>query len=144
MNKELNLSVVNVNGNNSLPIITEDTKTRHAWVPFGVYGHDDFFDAVTLAYNTSTTNAACIEGIADLIYGKGLYSKDETFNTTLNRIMPQEDVKRAAFDLKLFGNAAFQIYWNDDHTKIIKIYHTPAPSRGAEKIYDNPRIENYY
>jgi hypothetical protein len=144
MNKELNLSVVNVNGNNALPIITEDTKTRHAWVPFGVYGHDDFFDAVTLAYNTSTTNAACIEGIADLIYGKGLYSKDETFNTTLNRIMPQEDVKRAAFDLKLFGNAAFQIYWNDDHTKIIKIYHTPAQTLRAEKIYDNPRIENYY
>jgi hypothetical protein len=144
MNKELNLSVVNVNGNNSLPIITEDTKTRHAWVPFGVYGHDDFFDAVTLAYNTSTTNAACIEGIADLIYGKGLYSKDQTFNTTLNRIMPQEDVKRAAFDLKLFGNAAFQIYWNDEHTKIIKIYHTPAQTLRAEKIYDNPRIENYY
>ena len=144
MNKEMNFSVVNVNGNNALPIITEDTKTRHAWVPFGVYGHDDFFDAVTLAYNTSTTNAACIEGIADLIYGKGLYSKDEAFNTTLNRIMPQEDIKRAAFDLKLFGNAAFQIYWNDEHTKIIKIYHTPAQTLRAEKIYDNPRIENYY
>jgi hypothetical protein len=144
MNKELNLSVVNVNGNNSLPIITEDTKTRHAWVPFGVYGHDDFFDAVTLAYNTSTTNAACIEGIADLIYGKGLYSKDESFNTTLNRIIPQEDVKRAAFDLKLFGNAAFQVYWNDDHTKIIRLYHVPAQTLRAEKIFDNPRIENYY
>ena len=144
MNKELNLSVVNVNGNNSLPIITEDTKTRHSWVPFGVYGHDDFFDAVNLAYNTSTTNAACIEGIADLIYGKGLYSKDETFNTTLNRIIPQEDVKRAAFDLKLFGNAALQVYWNDDHSKIIKIYHVPAQTLRAEKIYDNPRIQNYY
>ena len=144
MNKELNLSVVNVNGNNSLPIITEDTKTRHAWVPFGVYGHDDFFDAVTIAYNSSTTNAACIEGIADLIYGKGLYSKDESFNTTLNRIIPQEDVKRAAFDLKLFGNAAFQVYWNDDHTKIIRLYHVPAQTLRAEKIFDNPRIENYY
>ncbi len=144
MNKELNLSVVNVNGNNSLPLITEDTKTRHTWVPFGIYGQDDFFAAVNLAYNTSTTNSACVEGIADLIYGKGLYSKDEAFNKTLNKIIPQEDIKRAAFDLKLFGNAAFQIYWNDDHTKIIKIYHVPVQTVRAEKIYDNPRIQNYY
>jgi len=145
MNKQTNFSVVNVgNGNNSLPLITEDTKTRYTWVPFGVYGHDDFFAAVNLAYNTSTTNAACIEGIADLIYGKGLYSKDEGFNETLNRIIPQEDVKRLAFDLKLFGNGALQIYWNDEHTKIIKMYHVPVQTLRAEKIYDNPRIQNYY
>ena len=144
MNKELNLSVVNVNGQNSLPIITEDTKTRYAWVPFGVFGHDDFFAAVNLTYNTSTTTAACIEGISDLIYGKGLYSKDETFNDTLNRLIPQEDIKRLAFDLKLFGNGALQIYWNDEHTKIIKMYHVPVQTLRAEKIFDNPRIQNYY
>ena len=145
MNKQTNFSVVNVgNGNNTLPLITEDTKTRYSWVPFGVYGHDDFFQAVTLAYNTSTTNSACVEGIADLIYGKGLYSKNEGFNDTLNRIIPQEDVKRLAFDLKLFGNGALQVYWNDDHTKIIKLYHVPVQTLRAEKIYDNPRIQNYY
>jgi hypothetical protein len=145
MNKQANFSIVNVgNGNNSLPLITEDTKSRYAWVPFGVYGQDDFFQAVNLAYNTSTTNAACVEGIADLIYGKGLYSKDEGFNTTLNRIIPQEDVKRLAFDLKLFGNGALQVYWNDEHTKIIKLYHVPVQTLRAEKIYDTPRIQNYY
>ena len=109
MKGQTNFSVVNVgNGNNSLPLITEDTKSRYGWVPFGVYGQDDFFAAVNVAYNTSTTNAACIEGIADLIYGKGLYSKNEGFNDTLNRLIPQEDVKRLAFDLKLFGNGALQ------------------------------------
>ena len=145
MKGQTNFSVVNVgNGNNTLPVITEDIKSRYGWVPFGVYGQDDFFQAVNLCYNTSTTNAACIEGIADLIYGKGLYSKDEAFNDTLNRLIPQEDVKRMAFDLKLFGNAAMQIYWNDEHTKIIKIYHVPVQTLRAEKIYDNPRIQNYY
>ena len=78
--KKLNVGgVVNVN-NNTMPIINEDSKTRYAWIPFGVYGHDDFFTAVTAAYNVSTTNAACVEGLADLIYGKGLYSKDQTKN----------------------------------------------------------------
>ncbi len=42
-----NFAIVNVN-NNTMPIINEDSKTRYAWIPFGVYGHDDFFAAVTM------------------------------------------------------------------------------------------------
>ncbi len=143
MKSQQNFSVINVN-NNTLPIISEDTKTRYGWIPFGVYGHDDFFDAVTIAYNNSTTNAACIEGISDLIFGKGLFSKDESFQQVLEKILPQTEVKRVAFDLKLFGNAALQVYWNDEHTKIVKMYQVPVQTLRAEKLYSNPRIENYY
>jgi hypothetical protein len=143
MKQQQNFAIVNVN-NNQLPIINEDTKTRYNWVPFGVYNHDDFFDAVVAAWNVSTTNAAAVEGIADLIFGKGLYSKNEGFNDQLQRIIPQEETKRVAFDLKLFGNAAYQVYWNDDHTKVKKLYHVPVQTLRAEKIYNNPRIENYY
>jgi capsid portal protein len=138
-----NFAVVNL-GLNELPKVIEDTKTRYQWVPFGVFGHDDFFQAITLAHNTSTTTAACIEGIADLIYGKGLYSKREEFNTILQKLIPQEEIKRVAFDLKLYGNGAFQVYWDDTHTKIIKMYHVPVQYLRAEKIYQNPKIENYY
>jgi hypothetical protein len=143
MKQNEKFAIVNVN-NNQLPIITEDTKTRQAWVPFGVYGGDDFFEAVVSAHNVSTTNAAAVEGIADLIFGKGLYSKNEVFNEQLQRIIPQEETKRVSFDLKLFGNAAYQVYWNDDHTKVIKLYHVPIQTIRAEKIYNNPRVENYY
>jgi len=143
MKGQQKFSIVNVN-NNSLPIIQEDTKTRYPFVPFGVYGNDDFFDAVTTAFNVSTTNAASIEGIADLIFGKGLYSKNEIFNETLQRIIPQEEVKRVSFDLKLFGNAAFQVYWDDTHTKIKKMYHVPVQLLRAEKLGASPMIENYY
>ena len=143
MKGQQKFSIVNVN-NNSLPIIQEDTKTRYPFVPFGVYGNDVFFDAVTTAFNVSTTNAASIEGIADLIFGKGLYSKDQVFNETLQRMIPQEEVKRVAFDLKLFGNAAFQVYWDDTHTKIKKMYHIPVQLLRAEKLGASPMIENYY
>jgi hypothetical protein len=143
MKLQQKFSIVNVN-NNSLPIIQEDTKTRYPFVPFGVYGHDDFFDAVTSAYNVSTTTSACIEGIADLVYGKGLYSKREEFNTILQKVIPQEETKRVAFDLKLFGNAAYQVYWDDTHTKIKKMYHVPVQTLRAEKIGSSPQIENYY
>jgi len=143
MKKQQNFAIVNVN-NNQLPIISEDTKTRYNWVPFGVYGHDDFFDAVTTTFNVSTTNSACIEGIGDLIYGKGLYSKREGFGTVLQKIIPQEETKRVAFDLILYGNAAYQVYWNDDHTKIIKMYHVPIQNLRAEKLGSHTRIQNYY
>jgi hypothetical protein len=143
MKGQQKFSIVNVN-NNSLPIIQEDTKTRYPFVPFGVYGNDDFFDAVTTAFNVSTTNAASIEGIADLIFGKGLYSKNEVFNETLQKIIPQEEVKRVSFDLKLYGNAAFQVYWDETHTKIKKMYHVPVQLLRAEKLGSSPMIENYY
>jgi len=143
MKLQQKFSVINVN-NNTLPIIQEDTKTRYGWIPFGVYGHDDFFDAITVAYNNSTTNSACIEGIADLIFGKGIFSKNEEFQKVLERILPQEEVKRVAFDFKLFGNAALQVYWNDEHTKIVKMYQVPVQTLRAEKLYQNPRVENYY
>ena len=143
MKQSQKFAVVNVN-TNQLPIISEDTKTRYTWVPFGVYGQDDFFDAVVSAWNVSTTTSACVEGIADLIFGKGLYSKNEAFNEVLQKLIPQEETKRVAFDLKLFGNAAYQVYWNDDHSKIIKMYHIPIQTLRAEKLLGEPKIQSYY
>ena len=138
-----NFSVVNMT-QQEIPVITEDTKTRYQWVPVGIIGPDDFFQNVTEAFTTSTTNAACIEGISDLIFGKGLYSKDESFQTVLDKLIPQEEMKRVSFDLKLYGNAAFQVYWNADHSKVVKFFHVPVQNLRAEKLYDNPKIENYY
>jgi len=138
-----NFSVVSL-AQQDVPVIREDTKTRYNWVPFGIYVQDDFFPVITEAFQTSTTNAACIEGIADLIFGKGIYTKNEAFVEALAKLLPQEELKRVTFDLKLYGNGAFQVYWNDDHTKIIKFYHIPVQTLRAEKIYDNPKIENYF
>jgi hypothetical protein len=136
-------SVVNL-ADNMIPQVTEDTKTRYAWVPFGVFGQDDFWDAVVMAYNDSTTNATSVNNLADLIFGKGLYTTDETLQKPFERIIPQEETKRVAFDLKLYGNCAYQVFWNDEHTKIVKMYHIPVQTLRAEKLYDNTRVEYYY
>lgn len=141
--KQQAFSVVNLS-QQDIPIVVEDTKTRYSWVPVGIIGPDDFFQNITDSFTTSTTNAACVEGISDLVYGKGLYSKSPEIQKVLDRILPQEEVKRLAFDLKLYGNATMQVYWDESHTKIIKFYHVPVQNIRAEKIYDNPRIENYF
>lgn len=136
-------SVVNL-ADNMIPQVTEDTKTRYSWVPFGVFGQDDFWDAVVHAYNDSTTSSTCINNLADLIFGKGLYTTNPETQKMFERLIPQEETKRVAFDLKLYGNAAYQVYWNDEHTKIIKMFHIPVQTLRAEKLYDNTRVENFY
>ena len=144
MNKGIqNFSVVNL-AQQDVPVIREDTKTRYNWVPFGIGMQDDFYPEVTAAYQSSTTNSACIEGVADLIFGKGLYTKNLAFVDTLAKLLPQEELQRAIFDLKLYGNGAFQVYWNDDHTKVIKFYHIPVQTLRAEKLYGEPKVQNYF
>ena len=141
--REHKFNVVNLS-DNVIPQITEDTKTRYSWVPFGVFGQDDFWEAVVMAYNDSTTTSTCINNLADLIFGKGLYTTNPELQKGYEKIIPQEELKRVAFDLKLYGNSAFQVYWNDDHTKVIKMFHIPVQTLRAEKLYDNTKIENYY
>jgi hypothetical protein len=138
-----NFSIVNL-GQQDVPYVNEDVKSRTQWVQVGIKLTDDFFFMVNNAYNTSTTNAACIEGISDLIYGKGLYTKNEGFSETLKKIIPQEELKKAVFDLKLFGNATFQVVWNKEHTKVLKFYHAPVQNFRAEKLRGIPKVENYY
>ena len=144
MNKQIqNFSVVSL-AQQDVPVITEDVKTRYNWVPFGIRMQDDFFPIVTMAFQTSTTNAACVEGVSDLIFGKGIYTKNEGFTENLAKLLPQEELKRVIFDVKLYGNGAFQVIWNDEHTKVVKFYHIPVQTLRAEKIFDTPKVDNYF
>jgi hypothetical protein len=127
-----------------VPIVLEDIKTRYQWVPIGILDQDDYFGLLTEAYTTSTTNAACVDGVADLVYGKGLFTKEEDKQQTLDKIVPPEDLRKVSFDLKLYGNAAFQVIWNESHTKIEKLYHTPVQNLRAKKIYGMKKVEGYY
>jgi hypothetical protein len=144
MNKQIqNFSVVSL-AQQDVPVITEDVKTRYNWVPFGIRMQDDFFPIVTMAFQASTTNAACVEGVSDLIFGKGIYTKNEGFTENLAKLLPQEELKRVIFDVKLYGNGAFQVIWNDEHTKVVKFYHIPVQTLRAEKIFDTPKVDNYF
>ena len=127
-----------------VPYVQEDTKTRYNWVPVGIFDQDDFFEILTEAYNTSTTNAACIDGVADLIYGKGITTDDVSFQEELMRLIPAEELRRVSFDMKLYGNSAFQVVWNKEHTKIKKFYHVPVQTLRAKKLYGINKIESYF
>ena len=143
MKQQQKFSVVNFS-RQEVPIVSEDVKTRYNWVPVGINDQDDYFGLLTEAYNTSTTNAACVDGVANLIYGKGLFTNEKDKQQKLNKIIPPEDLRKIAFDLKLFGNAAFQVIWNDSHTQIQKLYHTPVQNLRAKKIEGMKKTEGYF
>jgi hypothetical protein len=83
---------------------------------------DDYFSNITDAYMNSTTQAACIGGIADMIFGKGIYCENEAQKQEFAKMLiQQEEIKRVVFDLKLYGNACFQVYWDDDsYARLLK------------------------
>jgi hypothetical protein len=139
-----NFSIVNLNSQEDIPIIREDLKTRLQFVPFGINLPDDYFEHIALAFKSSTTLSACIEGISDLIFGKGMYSKNEGTADKISEILDQDDLKRVIFDLKLFGNAAFQAIWNEEHTELLSLYHIPVQTLRAAKILFNSHIEEYF
>ena len=97
--KATNLSVVNFT-QQEIPQVIEDTKTRHQYVPVGIIMPDDYFSNLTEAYMNSTTNAACVGGIADMIFGRGIYCENEEQKEAFAKMLPQEEMKRVAFDLK--------------------------------------------
>lgn len=143
MSKPQNFSVVNLT-QQEIPQVIEDTKTRHQYVPVGIIMPDDYFENITETYMNSTTQAACVGGIADMIFGRGIYCEKEDAKKAFAKMLYQEDMKRVVFDLKLYGNACFQVYWNDAHTQIIKMYHIPVQNVRAEKLTDTPKVQGYY
>ena len=62
-----NLRVVNLSGY-EVPSIKEHHNKE--WVSYG--DNNDYFDKLNERYLGSATNARCINGITDMIYGRGL------------------------------------------------------------------------
>ena len=68
------IRVVNLSGYQSPEIIEDDRKD---WVLY-LTGDDykDYFESLIDNYLGSPTNARCINGISDMIYGRGLEATD--------------------------------------------------------------------
>ena len=139
------VKVLNLSGGYILPKISESTKSRNAYVEFGIESMDDFFTTLIKRYETSPTNQACIDGTTDLIYGKGIKAKDRLdLEEYLYKLTTEDEIRKIAFDYKLFGNAAIQCVFNDDRSKVINFYHLPVDTLRAEKVNEEGKIAGFY
>jgi len=115
------------------------------WVSFG--NNNDYFDNLIERYLDSPTNGRCVNGIVDMIYGRGLESTNsETFPehyVYMKKLLRPREVKRLVNDYKLLGQGAMQLTYNKAKTKILKVSHFPMETLRAEKA-TNGKIKAYY
>jgi hypothetical protein len=139
------VKVINLSGGYILPKISESTKSRNAYVEYGIESMDDFFTTLIKRYETSPTNQACIDGCTDLIYGKGVKAKDKLdLEEYLYTLTTNDEIRKIVFDYKLFGNAAIQCVFDQSRTRIINFYHLPIDTIRAEKVNDEGIIPGFY
>ena len=136
-----NLHIVNLSSYNR-PKVQEDKKKD--WVAYG--SDNNYYQYLIDLYTNSTTNNAIINGVSNLIYGKGLDALDSSTKTdeyaALRSIFKNECLKKVALDLKLLGEASFQVLYKDG--KVYKAEHFPRQTLRSEKYNKDGDIEAYY
>lgn len=115
------------------------------WVQYG--DNNDYFDDLIDKYLGSPTNARCINGIIDMIYGRGLEATDSDIMpemyAKMKMLLKSKELKRLVNDYKMLGQSALQLVYNKQKTSIVKILHFPMETLRAEKAKDG-KIQAYY
>ena len=115
------------------------------WVAFG--NENDYFDKLIDRYLDSPTNGRCINGIVDMVYGRGLESTNSDMfpedYIRMKKLLRPREVKRLVNDYKLLGQGAMQVTYNKAKTKILKVSHFPMETLRAEKATAG-KIKAYY
>jgi len=136
-----NLHIVNLASYNR-PKISED-KNRD-WVEYGE--DNDYYSYLIDLYTNSTTNNSIINGVTNMIYGKGLDALDSDRKpdeyAAMRSIFHDSCLRKIVLDLKLLGEASFQVLYKNG--RVVRAEHFPRQTLRAEKCNENGEIEAYY
>ena len=137
------LRVVNLSTYTSPEIVEKSNKE---WVAYGT--DNNYFSYLIDRYNGSPTNNAIINGISEMIYGKGLdalnSSKKPEAYAKMMSLFHKDCVRKLCYDLKLMGQCSMQVIYSKDRKSIAQVEHIPVENLRAEKCNDKGEIEAYY
>ena len=139
------IKVVNLSGYQSPEVIEDDRKD---WVMY-TCGDDgqDYFESLIEKYLGSPTNACCINGITEMIYGRGLDALDSKekpeMYAKMKLLLKPSCMRKLVNDYKLLGQGAVQVIYNKAKTAIVQVSHFPMETLRAEKAKKG-KIEAYY
>jgi hypothetical protein len=126
------------------PTIVENKKEN--WVEYGE--DNDYFSYLIDRYNGSPTNNAAINGIAEMIYGRGLDATDGDSKAQdyaeMKELFRKDCMKKVCYDYKMMGQAALQVIYSKDRSKIVQVAHMPIETLRAEKTGADGEIKAYY
>lgn len=116
------------------------------WVQYGA--DNNYFQFLIDRYNGSPTNNACINGISQAVYGKGLNATDANKKpmeyAQMITLLKPDVVRKVSYDLKLMGQAAIQVIYSKDRSKIAQCEHFPIETLRAEKANEEGDVTGYY
>lgn len=137
------LRVVNLSTYTSPEIVEKSNKE---WVAYGT--DNNYFQYLIDRYNGSPTNNAIINGISEMIYGKGLdalnSSKKPEAYAKMMTLFHKDCVRKLCYDLKLMGQCTIQVIYSKDRKTVAQVEHIPVENLRAEKCNDKGEIEAYY
>jgi hypothetical protein len=116
------------------------------WVAYG--DDNDYYQYLIDRYNGSATNNAAINGISQLIFGKGVDATDSSKKPNeyaqMKSLLKDSCVRKLCYDLKLMGQCAMQVIYNSNHTKIVEVAHFPIETLRVGKANEEGEIDSYY
>ena len=137
-----NISLVQL-GKYTTPEISENKRDK--WV---AYGADNNYYQTLIDAKESPTNSALINGISDMIYGRGLYAtnaaKKPDEYAMMVQLFSEDCMRKICDDFYTFGQAAYQVIYDTAHTKVMEIAHMPIQNLRPEKMNEEGYIEAYY
>jgi len=121
-------------------------KSNKEWVSYG--SNNQYFKYLIDRYNGSPTNNAIINGISEMIYGRGLDAlnsnkKPEQYAKMIS-LFHKDMVRKLCYDLKLMGQCSMQVIYSKDRKTIAQVEHIPVENLRAEKCNEKGQIEAYY
>lgn len=139
----MSIKIVNLHSYTTPKVVEVKNKD---WV---AYGEDNnYFQYLIDRYTGSPTNNASINGISQLIFGKGLDATDSNKRpeeyAKMKSIFDDTCVRKLCNDLKLMGQCSLQIIYSKDRTRVAQVEHFPVETLRAEKCNDDGEIEAYY
>ena len=116
------------------------------WISYGE--NNDHFQFLIDRFNGSPTNSACINGVSQQIYGKGLNATDSNRKPNeyaqMVSLFKKDIVRKLCYDLKLMGQCAIQVIYSKDRSVIAEIEHMPIETLRAAKCDEDGNIPAYY
>ena len=139
---EDSIHVLNLSSYTAPPVIENP---RNDWVEYGE--DNNYFQYLIDRYNGSPTNNAAINGISEMIYGRGLEATDSEEKpeayARMRELFSKDCMKKVCYDYKMMGQAALQVIYSKDHSRIVEVRHIPVETLRAEKA-ELGKVEGYY
>lgn len=146
MDKQKHVHVINL-ATYEKPKI-EESRTKD-WIEYKYQDKkQSYYDWLIDRYRYSPTNNAVISNMSRLMYGGGVdamdaHRKPSEYAQMLS-LFSKGMLRKTFLELKMLAGGTWQIMYNKNHTKILKVEHVPTNLIRPNKCNEDGEIEGYW